>query len=542
MAESTMMDVPLQIRRLLDHGAGLHGGSRIVTATDEGPRSVTFAETGERAARLAGALQALGISPGDRVATFMWNNAEHVEAYLAVPSMGAVVHPLNIRLFPEQIAFIANHANDRVVIVDNTLLAGFAKLLPSLKSVRHVIVCGPADRSVLEGSGVGIHDYDQLLAAAPAEFAWPDVDERTAAAMCYTSGTTGHPKGVVYSHRSIYLHALALPAPDVFGLSSGDLVLTVVPQFHVLGWGLPYAAFLTGSSLAMPGQYLTPEPLARFIAEARPNKGAGVPTVWAGLQQHLDDHPEVDVSSLTELVVGGAAVPPALLQAYDERGITMVHAWGMTEMSPLGTVARPPAHASGEDRTRYRLTQGRFVAPVEARLVGPTGDIVGWDGQSVGEVEVRGPWITGSYYREDDDEHFGEGWLRTGDVGSITPDGYLKLTDRVKDVIKSGGEWISSVELEGHLMGHPAVAEAAVVGVPDDRWGERPLAAVVLREGQKAEPGELHEFLSNKVAAWQLPERWAVVDEIPKTSVGKFDKKIIRTAYTHDDLNVTTLG
>lgn len=327
----------------------------------------------------------------------------------------------------------------------------------------------------------------------------------------------------------------------MFALRGHDLLLTVVPQFHVLAWGLPYAAFATGSSLAMPDRFLAAEPLATFISETRPTKGAGVPTVWAALRQYLDDNPDVDVSSLNELVVGGSAMPAALMHGYDERGITLLHAWGMTETSPLGTMARPPADASDDDAERYRLTQGRFAAPVEARLVGPDGEIVPWDGASVGEIEVRGPWITGSYYRDDDDDWFDEGWLRTGDVGCISPDGYLGLTDRIKDVIKSGGEWISSVELEGHLMSHPAVAEAAVVGVPDRTWGERPLAAVVMKHGENAEPGQLHDFLSSVVARWQLPEHWAVIGEIPKTSVGKFDKKLLRSAYAHADLDVTTL-
>ncbi|WP_026874165.1 long-chain-fatty-acid--CoA ligase [Jiangella gansuensis] len=553
--KSTMMDVPLQVRRLLEHGATIHGGSRVVTAADGGPHEVTFAEIAAGAARLAGALTSLGVGPGDRVATFMWNNARHVEAYFAVPAMGAVVHPLNIRLFPEQIAFIANHAADRVVIVDGSLLPGFAKLLPSLKTVRHVVVAGPGDHAVLEGSGVGVHDYDRLLAGQAAHFDWPDVDETSAAAMCYTSGTTGHPKGVVYSHRSIYLHALAEALPDAFDLSAHDLLLAVVPQFHVLAWGLPYAAFVTGTSLAMPDRFLAPEPLAAFIEAARPNRGAGVPTVWGGLLRHLEANPEVDVSSLTHLVVGGSAMSEALMSVYDARGITLLHAWGMTETSPLGTFSRPPAGADDDAVAGYRLTQGRFAAPVEARLVGPDGELVEWDGESVGELEVRGPWITGSYHDgrgrdgsgsgpDDtaDEDRFDEGWLRTGDVGSITPDGYLRLTDRTKDVIKSGGEWISSVELEGHLAGHPAVAEAAVVGVPDEQWGERPLAAVVLEEGQHADVDDLREFLAGRVAKWQLPERWTIVPEIPKTSVGKFDKKIIRAAYAHDDLNVTTLS
>jgi len=538
---STMMDEPLLIRRLLEHGRRVFEVGRVVTATDGGVRSSSFGEIAANAARLASALTELGVRPGQRVATFMWNNAEHVEAYFGIPAMGAVVHPLNIRLFPEQLAYVANHAEDRVVIVDSTLLEGFAKLLPRLRTVQHVIVNGPADLSVLEGTGAVVHDYATLLAGRPDHFAWPDLDERSAAAMCYTSGTTGHPKGVVYSHRSIFLHSFGVGLADGFALSAGDLVLAIVPQFHVLAWGLPYAGFLTGASLAMPDRFLAPEPLAEFIAAARPNKGAGVPTVWTGLIRHVEENPMADISSLVEAVVGGSACPPSLMEAYDRHGTTLLHAWGMTETSPLGTYGRPPATATGADRMRYRLSQGRLVASVEARLVGPDGDEMPWDGESVGELEVRGPWVTGSYYRDPDSDAFDEGWLRTGDVGSITPDGYLRLTDRLKDVIKSGGEWISSVELEGHLMAHPSVAEAAVVGVPDDHWGERPLGIVVPAPGSKTAPNELRGFLAERVADWQLPERWAYVPEIPKTSVGKFDKKALRHAYTHNSLDVIHL-
>ena len=543
---STMQDVPLQVRRLIEHGSTVHAGSEVVTMTPEGPRRASFGEVARNAARLAHALRGLGVEDGDRVATFMWNNQEHVEAYLAVPAMGAVLHPLNIRLFPEQVVWIAGHAEDRVLLVDDSLVPVVAKLLPQFGTVQHVVVnspAGQADLSALEELGPQVHDYRALLEGHPDSYPWPDVDERSAAAMCYSSGTTGDPKGVVYSHRSIYLHSLGIALPDVFDLSAEDTVLAIVPQFHVLAWGLPYAAFLTGASMAMPDRFLVPEPLAAFVGAARPNKGAGVPTVWGGLLQHVQAHPEADVSSLDEAIVGGSACPPSLMDAYDRLGITLLHAWGMTEISPLGTLARPPVGVTDPEQVRrYRLTQGRFVGPVEARLVGTDGSPVPWDGESVGELEVRGPWVTGSYYRDDDPSRFDDGWLRTGDVGSITPDGYLTLTDRMKDVIKSGGEWISSVELENHLMAHEAVAEASVVAVPDDRWGERPLAIVVLAEGADATAEELREFLSGRVAHWQVPERWAFVDEVPKTSVGKFDKKALRQRHAGGDLDVRTVG
>ena len=539
---STMQDVPLQLRRILEHATSFGGAGRLVTAVPGGHRQATYAEVGQNAARLAHALDALGVQEGDRVATFMWNNQEHVEAYFAVPCMGAVVHPLNIRLGGEQVCFIANHAEDRVVIVDASLLPAFAELLPSMRTVEHVVVNGPADHGLLDGAAVAVHDYAQLISAQPDRYPWPDTDERQAAAMCYTSGTTGDPKGVVYSHRSIYLHALGIALPDTFDLSARDHILAIVPQFHVLAWGLPYAAFLTGASLAMPNQFLAAEPLAAFIAAARPNKAAGVPTVWQALLTYVDAHPTADISSLEEAIVGGSACPPTLMQAFEERhGVTLLHAWGMTEMSPLGTLARPPAGIDPGESWRYRLSQGRFPVPVEARLVGPDGSVVPTDGKSTGELEVRGPWITGGYYADDDPDKFHDGWLRTGDIGVISPDGYLTLTDRSKDVIKSGGEWISSVDLENHLMAHPAVREAAVIGAVDERWGERPLATVVVTDGEQVSFAQLRDFLADRVPKWQLPERWALIAEVPKTSVGKFDKKALRQRHALGELDVHLL-
>jgi len=541
--QTTMMNVPLLVRRILEHGSTVQARSELVTATPEGTRSATYAEVGRNAARLAHALGDLGVGPGDVVATFMWNNQEHVEAYFAVPSMGAVLHTLNVRLFPEQVIHIANHAEDKVVIVDNTLVPLFAKLLPELKTIEHVIVNGPADTSALAAGGVSVHSYADLLEGRPDRYDWPELDERTAAAVCYTSGTTGDPKGVVYDHRSIYLHSMGIALPDVFDLSAKDRVLAIVPQFHVNAWGLPFACVMTGASLLMPDRFLQPEPLAAFMRASRPTKSGAVPTVWGGLLQLMLANPEAAdaVATLDEAIVGGAALPPSLLDAYEGLGVTILHAWGMTEMSPLGTLARVPSYAADADVRKYRLSQGRFPVSVEARLVGPDGSVVPWDNESVGELEVRGPWITGSYNGDPDPERFDEGWLRTGDVGRISPDGFLTLTDRAKDVIKSGGEWISSVELESQIMAHPAVAEASVVGVPDVRWGERPLATVVVKEGQQVSADELREFLDSRVAHWQLPERWAFIDEVPKTSVGKFDKKVLRRRYADGELEVRTL-
>ncbi|MDQ3576221.1 MAG: AMP-binding protein, partial [Actinomycetota bacterium] len=359
------------------------------------------------------------------------------------------------------------------------------------------------------------------------------------------SGTTGNPKGVVYSHRSIWLHSMQVCMADGLGLQSQDRSLVIVPQFHAMSWGLPYAAFMCGSSPIMPDRFLQPEPLAALIAATQPTHSAAVPTIWQGLLSHLEHHPQ-DLAPLREVVVGGSACPPSMMHTFAAKfGIHITHAWGMTETSPLGTVCRPPAGLSEEDTWGYRYTQGRLSATVTARLIGDGGQEMPWDGESVGEVEVRGPWITASYYRLDEDgegaEKFRDGWLCTGDVGTFTSNGFLTLTDRSKDIIKSGGEWISSVELENHVMGHPDVAEAAVIGVPDEKWDERPLVTVVLREGATATANDLRAFLGDKVAKWQLPENWAFIEEVPKTSVGKFDKKVLRAAHLDGRLRVERL-
>ncbi len=548
---STMQDAQLSIATLLRHGATVHAGSEVVTWTGSEGRTTTFTEVGAQSARLANALRGLGVTGDQRVATFMWNNAEHLTAYLAVPAMGAVLHTLNVRLFPEQLTYIANHAEDHVVIVDATIAPLLAKVLPTFETVKHVIVANGDAGGLTAPEGVRVHSYDDLLAAQSDEFEWPEIDERSAAAMCYTSGTTGNPKGVVYSHRSIWLHSMQVCAADGMGLSAGDRSLVIVPQFHAMSWGMPYAAFMCGASLIMPDRFLQPEPLAKLIEATKPTHSAAVPTIWQGVLAYLDQRP-ADLSSLREVVVGGAACPPSMMHTFAEKyGVHIVHAWGMTETSPLGTLCRPPAGLSESETWDYRYTQGRLPAGVTARLVGDNGEELPWDGESVGELEVRGPWITGSYYRLDEEadaadgadgsEKFDDGWLRTGDVGTLTPDGFLTLTDRSKDIIKSGGEWISSVELENHVMGHPAIAEAAVIGVPDDKWDERPLVAVVLREGASAEPAELREFLSDKVAKWQLPENWTFVSEVPKTSVGKFDKKVLRAQHAEGKLDVRHL-
>lgn len=549
---STMQDVPLTVTRILEHGVRVHGRSQIITWTGKAePTRRSFAEAGTRAVQLANALRdELGVRADDRVATLMWNNAEHVEAYFAIPSMGAVLHTLNLRLPVEQLVWIVNHAADKVVVVNGSLIPLIAPLLPQLPTVEHVVVAGPGDRSPLDGATARVHEYEELIAGRPTTYDWPELDERQAAAMCYTSGTTGDPKGVVYSHRSIYLHSMQVNMTQSMGLTDQDTSLVVVPQFHVNAWGLPHATFMTGVNLLMPDRFLQPAPLAEMIERERPTHAAAVPTIWQGLLGELTARPR-DVSSLTQVTIGGSACPPSLMEAFDRLGMRVCHAWGMTETSPLGTIARPPAHAIGTDQEfAYRLTQGRFPAGVEARLSGPGGERLPWDGESAGELEVRGNWIAGAYYNGPDaeplrpaDKFSEDGWLKTGDVGTISPDGFLTLTDRAKDVIKSGGEWISSVELENALMSHPDVAEAAVVAVPDDKWGERPLATVVLKEGASTNFEDLRAFLAEegRIAKWQLPERWAVIESVPKTSVGKFDKKVLRRRYADGDLDVTSL-
>jgi fatty-acyl-CoA synthase len=542
MMQSTMQDFPLTITAVLRHGQRVYAGAECVTWTDDGPRRGTFGEIGANANRLAGALARLGVAEGDRVGTFMWNSQEHLEAYLAVPAMGAVLHTLNIRLYPEQLAYVINHAEDKVVIVDDSLVPVLAKVVTELETVEHFVVVGDGDASAL-GTGVPVSRYRELLAAESPEYAWPEIDERAAAAMCYTSGTTGNPKGVAYSHRSAFLHSLAAMTPNGLGLSERDRILSIVPMFHANAWGIPYAAFMCGASLVMPGKFLQAEPLTRMVKEERVTFSGAVPTIWADICRYGEDH-EIDLSSLRMIICGGSAVPRSLMETFEQRyGVRIVQAWGMTETSPLAAVAHPPASVElgTPDEMDWRAKTGRVVGGVELRIVDDQGVPMPWDGEAVGEIEVRGPWITASYYRDPSPEKFDNGWLRTGDVGSVTPEGFVQITDRAKDVIKSGGEWISSVELENLLMAHPDVVEASVIGVPDPRWDERPLACVVKKPGCSVDAAALAAFLSGHVAKWQVPERWAFIDEVPKTSVGKFDKKVLRARHEHDELMIETL-
>lgn len=526
-----MQNWPLTITAILRHACGINGDRTVTTACGQGRyRTISYGELGDQAARLAHALRGLGVDGDQRVGTFMWNNTEHLAAYLAVPAMGAVLHTLNIRLSPEQIAYIANEAADSVVIADASLVPLLAPVLPLLETVHTVIVVGDGDMDALQG--VTVLRWNELLVTQPTEFDWPAIDENSAAAMCYTSGTTGNPKGVVYSHRSSYLHALNTCTANALDVSCSDSVLPIVPMFHANAWGLPYAALMAGANLVMPDRFMDGASLIDLIESQRPTLAGAVPTIWNDVMHRLEKNPGHDVSSLRLVACGGSAVPLSLMQTFQERyGVYIQQAWGMTETSPLATVAKPLPGVSEERQWEMRVSQGRPMCGVEVRVVDDEGAPLPNDGSAVGELEVRGPWITGAYYLDHDAEKFDSGWLRTGDVGSIDRQGYVTLTDRAKDVIKSGGEWISSVELENHLIAHPAVLEAAVVGVPDERWQERPLAVIVLEEGASAEPSELREFLADKVVRWWLPERWAFIEQVPRTSVGKYDKKTIRARH-----------
>ncbi|TML98748.1 MAG: long-chain fatty acid--CoA ligase [Actinobacteria bacterium] len=525
-------DFPLTIGYVVDRLRTVNGGGEIVSSTGEGTERARYDEVAARVDRLCAALRDLGVREGDRVATLAWNHQRHFECYLAIPAMGAVLHTLNLRLFPDQLAYIANHAEDTIVFLDDSLVELWEKVVPQLETVRHNVLMGDGDG----GSLPNLIRYEDLLAGQDDGFDYPQIDDRQAAALCYTSGTTGNPKGVLYSHRSSVLHSLGACLADTLAVSRADRVLPIVPMFHANAWGLPYAAALAGADLVMPNRWLQAEPLCRLIEGERVTVSGAVPTIWMDILRYADKH-HPDLSSLRLVACGGSAVPRALMEALEERhDVPVCQAWGMTETSPLGSVARPPRDAEGERHWQYRSTAGRPVALVEVRIVGDEGDALPWDGKAEGELECRGPWVASAYYRDAAPEKFHDGWLRTGDIASIDPDGYIIIRDRTKDVIKSGGEWISSVDLENELMAHPDVLEAAVIAKPDERWAERPLACVVVREGAELDADQVAAHLEPRVARWWVPDEYAFIDEVPKTSTGKFDKKVLRQRLADGEL------
>ena len=536
-----MMDYPLTLDRILEHANRVYGSKKIHTKlTDGSIHTYTYSDLYKRSKRLASALAKRGIQLGDRVGTFGWNNYQHLELYYGIPGCGAVCHTLNIRLFPEQIAYIIEHAEDRMIVVDASLVKLMEAVAAKVDCVEHYVIYG-ADAN-LETSLPNVILYEELLAEGDEEYQCPITDEKTAFGMCYTSGTTGDPKGALYSHRSMYLHTLGMLQANASGITSRDMILPVVPQFHVMSWGIPYAAALAGAELIMPGPHLQPAALAEMIETFGVTVATGVPTIWSGLYHELKENPR-DISTIRAMIVGGSAMPRGLIKNFEtELNATVLHAWGMTEMSPLGTICHlgsQHADLTPEAQWDVKAKQGTPIGGVELRIVDDQNQELPWDGETMGELQVRGPWVIKQYFkREPTTEHFTEdGWFRTGDVSTISPDGYMQITDRTKDLIKSGGEWISSVDLENALTEHEKIREAAVIAIPDEKWDERPLAAIVLTTKEDAPSAdEIRDYLATRFAKWWLPDKIVYIDEVPKTSTGKFSKRILRQQYADGEL------
>lgn len=523
------MDHPLSTQVIFDRGERLFAQSSIASFDGTHITRTSFAETARRARRLAAALFGLGLGPGERVGTYCWNTPHHLEAYLAVPAMGAVLHTLNVRLPEEQLEYVINHADDRVLLVDAVLMPTLLPILHRLGRVRHLVLHGEWAGGV-DGFAGDVHDHEQLIAGFEPITEWPRIVETDAAAMCYTSGTTGMPKGVVYSHRSIFLHSLASMAADAFAIANRDRILMVPPMFHANAWGMPFSGWFAGSDMILPAQHVQPDRLARAIELSRSTLMAAVPTILNDLLQAHAKSP-IDLSCFRAIISGGSAVSPALIERVKAAwGVDVVQGWGMTETSPMCVLSVPPRDADAEAALRYRAKSGRPVAGMEVRIVDEHGARLPNDGVAVGHLELRGPWVAAGYYLQqpEDSPLARDGWLRTGDVGTIDDLGYVQVTDRIKDLIKSGGEWISSVDLENEIIRIPNIAEVAVVAVPDARWEERPLAVIVMAEGHVPDYRAMRRILSGKFAKFMIPEYWASVKAIPKTSVGKMDKKMIR--------------
>ncbi|QZS56782.1 fatty acid--CoA ligase [Rhodococcus opacus] len=535
---STMQDVDLLVSDLFLHGLHTHPESSVLHYQGGEVQRLSFHEFGSKVTSLAAGLRRLGVSGDDVVATLCWNSPAHLAAYFAVPGMGAVLHTLNLRLHDDQIVYIANHAADKVILVDADLVPQLQRIIDRLPTVEHVIIAGEADLTV--PAGVQLHCLDDVL-DTETDFRWPRLPERSAAALCYTTGTTGDPKGVAYSHRSIYLHSLQISTGSAFGFSDADRVLPIVPMFHANAWGWPHAAWTSGADIILNDRFLQIKHLARIITELRPTAAAAVPTLWTGLDEYARTQ-AVDFTGLRLAVSGGSPLSAALVRSMaTHHGVALTQGWGMTETSPLLTFSRPPRNTPAAEAAQWASLTGRIVPGVQARIVSETGDELPWDGESIGEVQLRGATIAGRYFRTEAPDKFDDGWLRTGDLGVLHEGGWIQLKDRLKDGIKSGGEWISTVELENALLEHEAVIEVAVIGVPDPKWEERPFVCVTLKPGAAVTALELLAFLDGKVARWWLPERWSFVDTLPKTSVGKLDKKVLRRRYDADELAVDDL-
>jgi acyl-CoA synthetase (AMP-forming)/AMP-acid ligase II len=535
-----MQDRPLLIQQLIEHAALNHGDTEIVSRRVEGDiHRYTYRDARVRAKKVAESLLALGVKPGDRIGTLAWNGYRHFELYYGISGMGAVCHTINPRLFPEQIVYIVNHAEDQLLFVDLNLLPAIEKLLPQLKTVRHVVAM--TDRAHLpeECRIPNLLVYEELIGDKPGAYEWPEFDERTASSLCYTSGTTGNPKGVLYHHRSTILHAYAAALPDTLGISARSVILPVVPMFHVNAWGLPYTAALVGAKLVFPGVALDGASLYELFEKERVTFTAGVPTVWLALLNHMQAN-KLKLSTVKYAVIGGSAAPPAMIETFDrEFGVEVLHAWGMSEMSPLGTVNHPKAkhgRLAPKEMLEVRLKQGRPPFGVDMKIVDDSGKELPRDGKAFGDLLVRGPWITSGYFKGEGGPVLREGgWFATGDVATIDEDGYMQITDRSKDVIKSGGEWISSIDLENAAMAHPGVAEAAVIGITHPKWDERPLLIVHRKPGATFDKKELIDFLAARVAKWWLPDDVQFVEAIPHTATGK----ILKTRLREDFRNYT---